>query len=436
MAYLMTDMAEGGKAALQLQQTMAAAPDVQQAQANVMQEQQLKLQREQASADHTKLSNLMEDAGWQADKEATAKMVTWVKDNPKATPLEQLKAAAGFKMEVGRTIEGAKIDEQITNMEAKQLASEIKKTAENHELINNARSVLSAVRGDPARLDAFAKDLPPQQVAAIKAEIGPNWDKMTSNEKLDSLDGLMHNAQRQLVQRTIDAGLKKNADNITSKEKIAENQNKALIRGKEITASGKGGKGGNDQLVDIKKFGEAWKVINGQYEEKLEPKRNALRDATAEFEKATKYMGLKSLDATNKDDMATPAGKKVLKAQKELSQVEYEKFSRGYEIAKSMKDGPARDAQLKEMGQSMLRNLDGVDDPKAIAEARKKANPDLKVGKLATNENDPKPVPSNKPAQESKVVSQADIQETAKKSGKTIEEVKAAIKAKGWKVKD
>ena len=56
--------------------------------------------------------------------------------------------------------------------------------------------------------------------------------------------------------------------------------------------------------------------------------------------------------------------------------------------------------------------------------------------RAAADAKKPGAVPSNKPAQESKVVSQADIQETAKKSGKTIEEVKAVIKAKGWKVKD
>lgn len=397
MANLMQDMASGSSAVLTMQQNMAAAPDVQQAQKNVMQEQALKIQQEQANVDKARLSNLMADAGWQSEKESSAKMVSWVQANPKATPIEQLKAAAGFKMEVGATVEGAKIDEQITAMEAKTIASEIKKSAQDHEEINNARSVLNAVRNDPAKLESFAKDLPPTQLAAIKAQVGPKWDQMTSTEQLDALEGLMHNAQRQLVQKTIDAGIKKNTDNNTTKEKIAKGHDTALVRAREVSASGRGAKGTN-QLTQASKFATAWGTLNKDYEEKIAPKREALANATDTFTKATKYFGLQSLDITNKDDQATSAGKAVLTAQKAVSNMEHERFSRGYDLAMLMEAGPAREMQLKLMGEGMLRNLDGEEDKAKIADARKKANPNLKLGVPSTNEADGKGVPSNKPS--------------------------------------
>ena len=410
----MTDVAAGGQAALQLQQTMAAAPDVRQAQANKMQEQQLTLQQEQQNVEKVKLSNLMTDAGWQADKEASAKMISWVKDNPKATPLEQLKAAAGFKMEVGATVEGAKIDEQVTNMEAKNLAVEMKRSAQDHEEINNARSVLNAVRNNPAKLESFSNDLPPAQVAAIKAQIGPKWDQMTSTEKLDALDGLLHNAQRQMVERTIAAGIKKNTDNNTTKEKIAAGHDATTIRARTISAGGKGG--GSDQLAQAAKFGTAWGALNKDYEEKLEPKRKVLADATADFQRATKYFGFRNLDLTDKEDAATPAGKRVLAAQAEVSRIEHDRFSRGYDLAMLMKEGPAREAQLKLMGEGMLRNLDGVEDPKKILDARKKANPDLKAGKSALNQEQQAWLDAAKKA--NPTMSEEEIRAEGKKKGR------------------
>ena len=110
MAYLMTDAAAGGQAALQLQQTMAAAPDVQQAQANKMQEQQVKLQQEQATLEKTKLANLVADTGLQASKESKAKLqqLAGTPEFKAAEDSEKLRLSAAVQFQSGDIENGVK----------------------------------------------------------------------------------------------------------------------------------------------------------------------------------------------------------------------------------------------------------------------------------------------------------------------------------------
>ena len=99
----MTDVAAGSNAALQLQQNMAAAPDVQQQQAMAVQQQQANLER-------TKLANLVADTGIKADQESKQKLsaLTQSPEFKAADDVKKLQLISAKQFELGKVEEGAK----------------------------------------------------------------------------------------------------------------------------------------------------------------------------------------------------------------------------------------------------------------------------------------------------------------------------------------
>ena len=204
MAYLMTDAAAGGQAALQLQQTMAAAPDVQQAQANKMQEQQVKLQQEQATLEKTKLANLVADTGLQASKESKAKLqqLAGTPEFKAAEDSEKLRLSAAVQFQSGDIENGVKTLTAAELYDTRAVAIKQKQLDQNAQLVGNTFAVLDSLK-TPEQQATFFKEMEvqkPEEYKALVGQIGTGtFEKMSSEERLAATKGLMLNAKGQMA---------------------------------------------------------------------------------------------------------------------------------------------------------------------------------------------------------------------------------------------
>ena len=200
MAFLMTDVAAGSTAALQLQQNMAAAPDVQQAQANKMQEQQVKLQQEQATLEKTKLANLVADTGFQASKESKAKLqqLSGTPEFKAADDAQKLRLSAAVQFQSGDIENGVKTLTAAELYDTRAVAIKQRDLDQQAQQVGNAYGVISAVPDD--KVQEFVDRLPETNKKALVSQIGEeNWNKMSGSEKKEAAKNLMLNAKGQMA---------------------------------------------------------------------------------------------------------------------------------------------------------------------------------------------------------------------------------------------
>ena len=205
MAYLMSDVAAGSQAALQLQQNMAAAPNVQQVEANKMQEQQNTLQRqqvqiqqEQANAAKTNLANLVSDAGIKASEKSKATLLDLYKtpefqdavnkqDNPAILKMTQV---ALFK--AGDIEKASQLTSEVDKANAAQLANQEKQN--NLDAVQVSRAYYNLKEG------ATLESLPEEQKNVLIKEVGKaNWDKFTPEQRVDVTKNLMMITSKRLT---------------------------------------------------------------------------------------------------------------------------------------------------------------------------------------------------------------------------------------------
>jgi hypothetical protein len=235
-------MAEGSKAALQMQQNFAAAPDVKQAHANFMQEQQFKLQQEQANLEKTRLNSLVAESGFKAAEESKFKLQALTKstDWKGADDAARLRMAAAVQMESGDVEGGAKTLASSEIFDAKKLVAEQKRLDQQAQVIGNAYGVLETIPDD--QVDNFVNRLPKPQQDALVSQIGrENWEAMDGTQKKEATRNLMLNAKGQLLQLKFEADAKKQEAINASRERIA------IIQAnwhKAVAAAGIGNKSG------------------------------------------------------------------------------------------------------------------------------------------------------------------------------------------------
>lgn len=242
MAYLISDMAEGSKAALQMQQNFAAAPDVQQAQANFMQEQQFKLQQEQANLEKTRLNSMVAESGFKATQDSKFKLQALTKssDWQTADDAARLRMVAAVQMESGDVDGGAKTLASSEIFDAKKLVAEQKRLDQQAQVIGNAYGVIDAMPDD--QVNEFVNRLPKPQQDALISQVGKeNWEAMNGTQKKEATRNLMMNAKGQLAQLKFEADEKKQKAINASRERVAEIQ---ALWHKAVAAAGIGNKSG------------------------------------------------------------------------------------------------------------------------------------------------------------------------------------------------
>lgn len=253
MAYLMTDVAAGGQAALKLQQSMAAAPYVEQEAAAVAEETQLKLQQERLKASYApqmvaakaeqdqlilkdqRRKEVAAQVEYEADKESTAKLQQWLQtdEGKKASEADLIKKAAVFKLQAGLTEQGTKLMAQAEKLDAVDIANQAKRLAADDEAITKASIAIDAV--PEGKEDEFINRLPPDSIKAAEARVGKeNWAAYTGAEKKQVLSRLMLNTKTLAAEQRRAIDLKKTEIIAQTRRDIATNHEDESTRRKEL----------------------------------------------------------------------------------------------------------------------------------------------------------------------------------------------------------
>jgi len=296
MALLMTDAAAGGQAALQLQQTMAAAPNVQQVEANKMQAQGLAIQQEQANLEKTKLANLVADTGFQASKESKAKLqqLAGTLEFKAADDAEKLRLSAAVQFQNGDIENGAKTLTAAELYDTRQVAIKQKNLDQQAQEVGNAYGVISAVPDD--KVQEFVDRLPETSKKALVSQIGEtNWNKMSGGEKKEAAKNLMLNAKGQMAAQLKQIEIEKQKVIQESRERIERiRQDGALAR--KLT-------GGTDRdMRDWNLYTKAQEAIEKSGKKTLDGLDKRVSDAQDTLDKTTFFKGAetKALEAAVK----------------------------------------------------------------------------------------------------------------------------------------
>jgi len=239
MAYLMTDAAAGGQAALQLQQSMAAAPYVQQQTDALAEETQLKLQQDRLKASYapealalqqkqdqqtlekTRLSNLVTDTNFKSSEasKASLKVLSETVEFKNASDPEKLRMAAMLDAQSGN-VENLKTNLAAAELlEVRQIAGRQKQLDQQAQEVGNAYGVIAALPDD--KVQEFVDRLPEANKKALVSQIGEaNWSNMTGAEKKEAAKNLMLNAKGQMATQLKNIEIEKAKVLAASRERI------------------------------------------------------------------------------------------------------------------------------------------------------------------------------------------------------------------------
>lgn len=216
MPLLMTDVAAGSNAALQLQQNMAAMPDVQQAQSLAMQQQQANLER-------TKLANLVADTGIKADQESKQKLMalTQSPEFKAGDDVKKLQMISAKQFELGKVEEGVKTLTASELYQAKDLANQSKQLDNQAREVTKAAAVINSVA--PEKIGETFDRLPEANRKVVYDQVGGEqaWKALSNPEKKAVLNNLMMNADRKLAAQSMAIEQEKQKQIAASREKVA-----------------------------------------------------------------------------------------------------------------------------------------------------------------------------------------------------------------------
>jgi hypothetical protein len=212
MPLLMTDVAAGSNAALQLQRNIAATPDVQQAQDMAMQEAQLKIQQEQENVQKTKFANIVAESGIKTDQEAKTSMQKlmqsdkWKTADAANDEASKLRLQGTVLMEAGKYEAGEKAILAADSSDLKQQQIEAKKLDNQRQQIMSVSSVIESLPDD--KVEETIKNLPPGSLKPVIDRVGEaNWNRFTPKEKKAVVQNLMESANNKLQEQKIAANI-------------------------------------------------------------------------------------------------------------------------------------------------------------------------------------------------------------------------------------
>lgn len=297
----MTDAAAGGQAALQLQQSMAAAPYVQQQTAAAAEETQLKLQQDRLKASYapqeaalklqqdqetlekTKLNNLVTSSGFKASEESRAKLKA-LADSAEfkaANDPEKLRMAAMVDAQSGN-IESLKTNLAAAELlESRQVAVKQKQLDQQAQEVGNAYGVIAALPDD--KVQEFVDRLPEANKKALVSQIGEdNWNKMSGAEKKEAAKNLMLNAKGQMATQLKTIELEKARIAAVSRERIETIRQDGLLNRRMM---------GNDSTIDKENrlawttYTKAVEAVEKSAKKPLEALDKKVSDAEAKLSK-------------------------------------------------------------------------------------------------------------------------------------------------------
>jgi hypothetical protein len=368
MAYLMSDVASGGQAALQLQQQMAAAPNVQQVEANKMQEQQLTLQQEAANLQKTKLANLVGETDFKSSEQSKAKLQQLIQ-TPEAKEALMKDDKIGFmklvlpiQLESGDIANATNTMKSIGELEFKKVQTELKQHEKNREVFGNALANVRAAN-ESQMPDIIAK-MPDEMKTAIKSQI-PGWfeekDPKLQKAQLEALvaNGSNRNdmATNEMRLKLLEGQMQVKAEMLKIQEQIFEN--------KKLAGSTSGDKTEERQYAQARRDASR---IDSLYKKPLE-------EAVAEYKKAldedskSRLLGwVDSKIKWAKTDEDKAALKSTI-AWRKLQDLQKDIIGQKMDALEGMPEGKEKD-RLFEAYKNQIRKIDGDVDPTPLPERK------------------------------------------------------------------
>jgi hypothetical protein len=328
----MTDVAAGSNAALQLQQNMAAAPDVQQQQAMAVQQQQANLER-------TKLANLVSDTGIKADQESKQKLsaLTQSPEFKAADDVKRLQMISSAQFELGKVEDGAKTLTASEMYQAKDLANKQKQLDINSQQIGNAYAVASALKS-PEQINGFFKDLEtqkPQEYKTLVDQIGAErFAKLTPEEKVEVTKNLMLNAKGQMAKQMKEIEVEKTILMNESKERIARIREDGALN-RKMTG------GTNDEMKSWNTYNIRQQAIEKSGQKTLENLDKAVDEAQSKLDKTSWF---------------NPAGKEKEVLQRAIGkrdEFQRTQIQKEIDLATSAPDFPGKDTIITNLNKQL-----------------------------------------------------------------------------------
>jgi len=354
MPLLMSDVAAGSQAALQLQQNMAAMP-------NVQQEQQLKLQQKQANVERSKLANLITDSGFKAsqDSKAALQKLASSPEYQAADDVKRLQMMAARQFESGDVENGAKTLQSSELYASRKIADSQKQLDQNAQQIGNAYGVISAVPDD--QVDSFVAKLPEANRKALVDQVGQeNWDKMSGAEKKEATKNLMLNAKGQLATQLKSIEVDKAKLHAESNERIARIRADALIEARMISHSGGSDK---EERLGWSSYERADQAIDRSSEKPLAALEKKVQEAEAARTKSIPWYSREPSDAANTA---------YIKAVKEKNEFEQKLVKRKLDLAVSAPEFPGKKTIVEELQRQLASYVPPEDDKPKAAPSRGK----------------------------------------------------------------
>lgn len=404
MAYLISDMAAGSNAALQMQQNMAAAPYVKDQAAASAEETQLKLQQDRLKAayapqeaavkleedravlEKNKLNNMITSTGIKAGEEA--KQATQAAMN---SPEFKSAMAAGDDINAAKILNlavlGATNDSEtyFKNNSGIELAAQRTAKAEQTKLDTHAQEMnraLANIRAIPKeQLGEYVNNLPESVTKSAISSVGnANWNKFTPEQKRDALLGQINSGLAQVTQQKIEGAQKKQETVNTAHVEAAKIAANSRIKTKAmgIDAAASKADATKETRIDVqvgKLYAEEERRIDSVNKPSIERYNRDLADLQSKA-------NLERL--SGKPDPKTAA--EVTRVTQELDKLNKKKNDALIEVAKRLPPSGTRDRLMHQL--NIVDAATSVPEPKPVPKADVK--PDAKPNVTSSKPSAPK----------------------------------------------
>lgn len=389
----MTDMAAGGQAALQLQQTMAAAPNVRQSEANKMQMQGLKIQEEQAKLEQdaatlskTKLSNLVAETGFKTDEESKLKLRGYLETPEAQQALKDQDYSTIFKnsgailMQNNKAEEGVKWITAGKNLDSKKIADRQASISADMAEAETAIAVLDSL---PKEKHALAiENLPENSKKALVNLVGEaNWNKFTPEEKIAATHEILTKSRSGKAKELKEVELEKARIYAETRERIADSVNATRL---QIKAMGSDHVGSDRSMRDWNLYNKAQETIERTGKKTLEKLNESVDKADAAMTASIPWY------SSNPSKEATTAYTKAIEARDNFKR---DQVKKEIKLATSAPDFAGKNIILENLQQELALY------PKEIAPINVEDKPEPKSAAKPTAAKPATPAAtSNKPA--------------------------------------
>ena len=371
MAYLMTDVAAGSDAALRLQQNMAAAPNVQEVEANKMQAQKNELQAQDINLQKTKLSNIVTESQIKMDSSKQAAVAKLTSDPTWASKssAEQAGAMAGAIGAIDPEA-GIKMGQVASNELLKEQQTIAKKSENDLKQIGTAVATIKGAT--PEQYEGLLNSMPEETRRTIKNKIPGFFEETDRNLQKQQLQALMESNTPGAMLARIEANkqieIMREADRVRHDQQIHDDK----IRLREIGSDSK------QSSLDQRDRG-AYHRGNSSIDRDFKDELKVANDALAA---ASRNVDLSKPDVQAKKSFGfeqTGDFNKYVAAKKTVDDIQKKKLEAKLSNLEIYPEGPQKDRFFKDLNKQ-LESYDTEEDKPTLKAEGAEAKPAAATG--------------------------------------------------------